>query len=236
VEVSRPLYYRHLLAATLANSGPNQSGPVALGIVREGIIYVLVPVVLAVVLLLLGFWPVAVAFLALAAFMGFFFRDPKRLPPTDPAVVVAPADGRVTRVQPVDATAETPSAPIVSIFLSPFDVHINRAPIAGEITNVAYTRGKFLMATKEEASIVNEQNALTIKGESITVVCKQIAGILARRIVCWKQAGERVALGERFGLIKFSSRTDILLPASVEVLVLVGARVQGGTTIIGRMR
>jgi len=92
------------------------------------------------------------------------------------------------------------------------------------------------MATNERASLVNEQNALTIQGEKITVVCKQIAGILARRIVCWKQAGERVALGERFGMIKFSSRTDILLPESVDVLVTKGQRVQGGTTIIGRMR
>jgi phosphatidylserine decarboxylase len=92
------------------------------------------------------------------------------------------------------------------------------------------------MATNESASLVNEQNALTIQGEKITVVCKQIAGILARRIVCWKQAGERVALGERFGMIKFSSRTDILMPESVDVLVTKGQRVKGGTTIIGRMR
>ena len=110
------------------------------------------------------------------------------------------------------------------------------APIAGKITNVSYTRGKFLMATNARASLVNEQNALTIQGEKITVICKQIAGILARRIVCWKQAGERVSLGERFGMIKFSSRTDILLPESVEVLVTKGNRVRGGTTIIGRMR
>jgi phosphatidylserine decarboxylase len=92
------------------------------------------------------------------------------------------------------------------------------------------------MATNENASLVNEQNALTIKGERTTIVCKQIAGILARRIVCWKRAGEQVALGERFGLIKFSSRTDILLPATVDVVVAEGARVQGGTTIIGRIR
>jgi phosphatidylserine decarboxylase len=173
-------------------------------------------------------------FAVLAAFMAFFFRDPNRQPPNDPNVVVAPADGRVTRVRPVEGGE--PSATVVSIFLSPLDVHINRAPIAGRITNVSYTRGKFLMATNENASLVNEQNALTIEGEKITVVCKQIAGILARRIVCWKHAGEPVALGERFGLIKFSSRTDVLLPASVEVLVAEGARVQGGTTIIGRVR
>ena len=204
-------------------------------IAREGILYVLLPAVLAVVFLVVGLWPVAMAFAILAAFMAFFFRDPRRRTPSDPTVVVAPADGRVTRVKPVEANNDN-SATVVSIFLSPFDVHINRAPIAGKITNVSYTRGRFLMATDENASLVNEQNAITIEGETITVVCKQIAGILARRIVCWKQAGEQVALGERFGLIKFSSRTDVLLPASVEVLVVEGAKVKGGLTVIGRIR
>lgn len=203
-------------------------------IAREGILYVLVPLVLAAIAFLLGWWPLAIVFALVAGFMAFFFRDPKRQPPSDADVVVSPADGRVTRVTRLQAES-TESPTLVSIFLSPLDVHINRAPIAGEITDVSYTRGKFLMATKEQASLVNEQNALTIKGEKITIVCKQIAGILARRIVCWKQAGERVALGERFGLIKFSSRTDVLLPGNVQVLVAEGARVHGGTTIIGRI-
>jgi phosphatidylserine decarboxylase len=205
-------------------------------IAREGNFYVLVPAALALGVLWMGFWPVALLLGILAAFMAFFFRDPERRPPSDPNVVVAPADGRVTRVRAITDNSDDGSATVVSIFLSPFDVHINRAPIAGEITNVAYTRGKFLMATNENASLVNEQNALTIKGERITIVCKQVAGILARRIVCWKRAGERVALGERFGLIKFSSRTDILLPENVDVVVAEGTRVQGGTTIIGRIR
>ena len=204
-------------------------------IVREGIPYILVPGALMVIFLLLGFWPVSLLFGIVAAFMAFFFRDPKRNPPNDPNLVVAPADGRVTRVRQI-AEGSDRSATLVSIFLSPLDVHINRAPIAGEITDVSYTTGKFLMATDENASLVNEQNALTIKGEKITVVCKQIAGILARRIVCWKSPGERVALGERFGLIKFSSRTDILLPPTVEVLITEGARVRGGTSVIGRIR
>ena len=107
--------------------------------------------------------------------------------------------------------------------------------IAGTITDVTYTQGKFLMATKEESSLVNEQNALTIRGEEVTVVCKQIAGVLARRIVCWKRAGDNVAMGERFGLIKFSSRTDLILPPNVEVEVAEGMRVRGGATIIGRV-
>lgn len=204
-------------------------------IVSEGIVYILVPAAFVVLFLWLGLWPVAIAFALLTAFMAFFFRDPKREPPAESDVVVSPADGRVTRVSAIDEANENSSI-LVSIFLSPLDVHINRAPIAGEITSVSYMRGKFLIATDERASLANEQNVLTIKGDAITVVCKQIAGILARRIVCWKKAGERVALGERFGLIKFSSRTDLVLPANVEVLVTVGTRVRGGTTIIGRIR
>jgi phosphatidylserine decarboxylase len=206
-----------------------------LRIVSEGSLYILVPAALVILFLWFGLWPLAIAFGLLAAFMAFFFRDPTRKPPTDANVVVSPADGRVTRVSVLEE-ANKSSATLVSIFLSPLDVHINRAPIAGEIISVSYIRGKFLIATDEKASLVNEQNVLTIKGDTITVVCKQIAGILARRIVCWKQVGERVALGERIGLIKFSSRTDLVLPPNVEVLVTVGARVRGGTTIIGRIR
>ncbi|MDQ2855573.1 MAG: phosphatidylserine decarboxylase, partial [Acidobacteriota bacterium] len=161
----------------------------------------------------LGYWPVALVFILIAVFMLYFFRDPKREPPADPEVVVAPADGRVTRVSAL--AGQDTSLTLVSIFLSPLDVHINRSPIAGRVTNVSYTKGKFLMATDERASLVNEQNALTIEGERISVICKQIAGILARRIVCWKHAGDQVALGERIGLIKFSSRTDVILPANV---------------------
>jgi len=167
--------------------------------------------------------------------MAFFFRDPQRQAPSDAALVVSPADGKVTTVKQTQI-GEADSPQIVSIFLSPLDVHINRAPIAGTIMDVTYTKGKFLMATTQNASLVNEQNVLTIQGELITVVCKQIAGILARRIVCWKKPGDKVALGERFGLIKFGSRTDLVLPASVEVLVKEGMRVKGGTSIIGRIR
>jgi phosphatidylserine decarboxylase len=206
-----------------------------LRIAREGIIYILLPGALTALLLIIGWWPIALAFAVVTVFMAYFFRDPRRDPPQDDRLVVSPADGRVTLVRKI-AEGDQPAATLVSIFLSPLDVHINRAPIAGEIKNIAYTRGKFLMANAEKASLVNEQNALTIEGERITVVCKQIAGILARRIICWKHAGERISLGERFGLIKFSSRTDLLLPSRVEVLIQEGARVRGGVTVIGRIR
>ncbi len=203
-----------------------------MSIVREGFPFILVPLIVSIATAILGLWYVTLILLIVTAFMAYFFRDPERIPPDDPKLVVAPADGRVTRVKTLSDEPGSPT--VVSIFLSPLDVHINRSPIAGKITETVYTRGKFLMATNEMASLVNEQNALTIHGE-ISVVCTQIAGILARRIVCWKKPGETLALGERFGMIKFSSRTDLVLPGNVEVTVTEGARVRGGTTVIGRI-
>ncbi|HEX8473711.1 MAG TPA: phosphatidylserine decarboxylase family protein [Pyrinomonadaceae bacterium] len=208
---------------------------------RDGLLWVLVPLVVALAAALSGYWLVAIPFFLLAAFMAYFFRDPRRTSPPEENLVVSPADGRVTRIEKLSTNesepiGETHATTVVSIFLSPFDVHINRAPIAGEIVDVTYTKGKFMIATRDEASLINEQNALTIRGRHATVVCKQIAGVLARRIVCWKQKGDRLALGERFGLIKFSSRTDLVLPPEVEVLVDVGQRVRGGVSIIGRIR
>ncbi len=203
--------------------------------VRDALPFIFAPLILALLAALVGWWWLALALLLLAAFMAYFFRDPRRTVPDDPNVVVAPADGRVTRVGPV-APDQSDSPNVVSIFLSPLDVHINRAPIAGDITDVTYTRGRFLIATHKDASLLNEQNALTIRGERITIVCRQIAGVLARRIVCWKRAGDHVGLGERFGLIKFSSRTDVVLPPEVEVMVKIGDRVRGGASIIGRLR
>ena len=204
-----------------------------MSIVRDGIPYIVIPTVFAVAAAVFGFWWVSLLLFIVAAFMAFFFRDPKRVPPDDPNVVVAPADGKVTRVKPIASEPDSPT--VVSIFLSPLDVHINRAPIPGKIVDVVYSPGKFLMATNENASLVNEQNALTIEGPKIRVVCTQIAGILARRIVCWKAKGDTLLLGERFGMIKFSSRTDVVLPANVKVTVTEGARVRGGITVIGRI-
>ena len=202
--------------------------------VRDGIPFVVVPIVLAAVPFLFGYWLLAIPLLALAAFMAFFFRDPHRSIPTEPGIVVAPADGRVTIVRLSDAH-ENPES-LISIFLSPLDVHVNRAPIAGEIVEIAHKTGRFVMATKADARLMNEQNTLIIQGEPLTVRCTQIAGILARRIVCWKRKGERVKCGERFGMIKFGSRTDLLLPPTVEILVREGMHVRGGETIVGRIR
>jgi phosphatidylserine decarboxylase len=208
--------------------------------VREGYPWTLIPLAASLaagVLYLFSPSPpllvAALVLLLLAVFMAYFFRDPKRVVPSEQDLVVSPADGRVTRVERL-SSADADSPTVVSIFLSPFDVHINRSPIAGTVVDVTYTKGRFKSATSAQASLVNEQNALTIQGEKMTLVCKQIAGVLARRIVCWKRPGDRLALGERFGLIKFGSRTDLVLPPEVEVSVNVGERVRGGVTVIGR--
>ena len=196
---------------------------------REGIPFIIVPLVLAAGTAWFGLWPLAIFFILVAAFMAFFFRDPRRVPPTEEGVIVSAADGTVTRIE------ETDSGKLVSVFLSPLNVHINRSPIAGRITKVEYITGKKLPATKNEASFVNERNSLTISGEGLTVVCTQIAGILARRIVCRVKEGDNLTIGERFGLIKFSSRTDLLMPVSTELAVKHGDKVKGGETVIGRV-
>src|SRR5262249_4079322 len=201
--------------------------------VRDGIPFVAVPTVLAIVPIFLGYWWAAIPLLLIAGFMAFFFRNPRRSVPLAPGIVVAPADGRITLVRPADG--ENPEG-LVSIFLSPFDVHINRAPIAGEIVDIAYKKGKFVMATKEDTRDLNEPNRVIIKGDQVVDTVTQIAGVLARRIVCWKQRGERVECGERFGMIKFGSRTDLLMPREVEIVVKTGMHVRGGETIIGTIK
>jgi phosphatidylserine decarboxylase len=204
--------------------------------VKEGYPFVLAFLIAAVVLAATAFvfpftylWIGVILFVLIALFMAYFFRDPERAISDEADIIVSPADGRVTRVE------ENDEGKFISIFLSPVDVHINRSPIAGKVTKVSYITGKKMPATSDQASIVNERNALTIEGEKITVICTQIAGILARRIVCWKKEGETLALGERFGLIKFSSRTDLQMPANVDVLVKVDDKVKGGETIIARI-
>ena len=196
--------------------------------VKEGLPFVLVPAVAALVLGALQLWIPAALLALLAAFMAFFFRDPYRNVPNQPGLIVSAADGRVTRVE------ETDDGKVVSVFHSPLDVHINRSPVEGTIKHVEYVEGKKRPATSNEASIDNERNSLTIENESITVVCTQIAGIMARRIVCWNREGDILRRGEKFGLIKFGSRTDLLMPNSVEVLVKIGDRVRGGESIIAR--
>ena len=202
---------------------------------REGIPFVLWFLVPGLVFAVFGWWIAAALCLLLAGFMAFFFRDPERECPVDNSIVVSPADGRVVSASPVDErVSDSPTQ--ISIFLSPLDVHINRSPIAGEIVDVVYKPGKFHVASREIASIENEQNVVTVRGERLTIVFRQIAGVLARRIVLKKKKGDRVALGERIGLMKFSSRMDVILPPEVDLLVRKGDRVVGGISVLGRLR
>jgi phosphatidylserine decarboxylase len=202
---------------------------------KEGIPFILIFLIPAAIFFYLNWWVAAVLCLLLAAFMAFFFRDPRRDCVTDEQVVLSPADGRVVMLSPVDPDSK--DSPVnLAIFLSPMDVHINRSPIAGEIVDVVYKPGAFHIASKDIATVENEQNVITIKGRYITIITRQIAGALARRVVFWKQKGDYVAMGEKFGLMKFSSRMDVVLPAEVEVTVKKGDRVVGGITVIGRIR
>ncbi len=169
----------------------------------------------------------------LTAFVCYFFRNPHREIPAGERLVVSPADGKVVRIVPLAEDGEEVGGQAVSIFLNVFDVHVNRAPIKGELERLEYKRGKFKAAYDDEASRVNEQNVITIRGNGGRVVVKQIAGLIARRVICWKQPGSRMERGELIGLIRFGSRVDILLPREVRVLVKVGDRVKGGSSIIG---
>ncbi len=164
----------------------------------------------------------------LAAFCLYFFRDPDRTVPAGP-VAVSPADGKVVAVKP-----ESPTLNRISIFLNIFDVHVNRAPIAGAVRKVEYQKGSFMVASREECSTQNEQNIVTIQGDGTCVVFKQIAGLIARRIVFNKKPGDRVATGERVGLIKFGSRVDVLFGPEWEIAVKPGVHVSAGSSILAR--
>ena len=165
----------------------------------------------------------------LALFCLYFFRDPDREVPAGP-FAVSPADGKVVVVKPDRGGTH------ISIFLNVFDVHVNRSPIPGRITQVQYQHGKFLVASKEEASLENEMNTVTVEGDGSKVVFKQIAGLIARRIVFWKKTGDNVSRGERVGLIKFGSRMDIWLGPEWEVAVKPGERVSAGSSILAKKK
>jgi phosphatidylserine decarboxylase len=169
----------------------------------------------------------------LAVFFFWFFRDPERAVPVAPNLMVSPADGKVTNI--CRTTFEGVSYLHISIFLNVFDVHVNRSPIAGVIRRVSYQKGKFLNAMNPASADQNEQNLVTVEGEGQTVIFKQIAGLLARRIVFSKSLGDRVERGERVGLIKFGSRVDVLFPTSAGIQVKVGDRVKGGLSVLAHL-
>jgi phosphatidylserine decarboxylase len=198
--------------------------------VKEGLPFVIVPALIAMFLAYFQLWWIAAIFAALALFMAYFFRDPFREGPEGEGLILAACDGTVTRID------DNEDGKLVSVFMSPMDVHINRSPVSGTVSKVEYFRGKKNPATSNTASLTNERNSITIDADGISVRCTQIAGIVARRIVCWAKEGDELKQGEKFGLIKFSSRTDVLMPLNVELQVKLGDHVKGGETILARTR
>jgi phosphatidylserine decarboxylase len=204
-------------------------------IAREGWPFILPLLGLAV--LGLALMPVGgLFFFALAAFVGYFFRDPERAIPASAGLLLAPADGKIVAISPQPNEPERPSGTLVSIFLSVFDVHINRVPVAATVVDVRYQPGRFLPAFRPDASAANEQNIVTLQTGEAQVIVKQIAGILARRIVCRATVGDVLRAGQRFGLIRFGSRVDVLIPPQFTVHVGVGQRVRGGESILAAHR
>jgi phosphatidylserine decarboxylase len=199
--------------------------------VRDGYFYGLGFIAAAVlVFLVTGNWVWAIVPVLLACFFFWFFRDPKRPVPVEAGLVVSPADGKITEV----ARIQTPGGERIrlSIFLSVFDVHVNRSPIAGRVREVRYQKGQYLNALNPDSAEKNEQNIVTVQGEEFDVSFKQIAGLLARRIVFRFRVGDFVERGERVGLIKFGSRVDVVLPGHAHVRVVLGQRVKGGASVL----
>jgi phosphatidylserine decarboxylase len=181
-------------------------------------------------------WSLAVPFIVVGAFFLFFFRDPERSVQDGASVVLSPADGRVLVAGPAVAAAAPAGAwQQVSIFLSPMDVHVNRVPVSGQIIRVAFTPGRFLPAYRPEAGTTNERSEIWIDHNGVTIVARQIVGMLARRVVCRLQAGDTVRAGDRYGIMKFGSRMDVFLPVNAEVVVKVGDLVRGGETVVAML-
>jgi phosphatidylserine decarboxylase len=198
--------------------------------VRDGYYYAIPLSLAALVIGWLAGPPWAVPACLLAAFCLWFFRDPERVVPDDPGAIVSPGDGKVTDIASVLLNGVEHLR--ISIFLNVFNVHVNRSPIGGVIRDVRYQKGKFLNAMAPNSADENEQNIVTVEGEGHTVVFKQIAGLIARRIVFTKKIGDRVARGERVGLIKFGSRVDVVMEPNVKVAVKVGDHVKGASSIL----
>jgi len=200
--------------------------------VKEGYYFGLPPLVLGGAGFLLHWYFGAAVLVFLAAFVFYFFRDPERVVPAEPGAVVSPADGRVMVI--TDEKKAGRPGKRVSIFLAIWNVHVNRSPAGGEITKLEYVPGKFLAAMRERASVENEQNVFTLSTDAGEMVFKQIAGVIARRVVSWKKAGEKVSRGERVGLVRFGSRVDVWIPRDAEILVKLGEKVRAGSSVLAR--
>tara|TARA_B100000686_G_scaffold36099_2_gene37665 strand:+ start:2012 stop:2662 length:651 start_codon:yes stop_codon:yes gene_type:complete len=199
-------------------------------IAREGWKFVLFFVSISLLSLFLNTYIPAILFFLLAISIGAFFRDPKRETPQTAGSIIAPADGKIILLQ-----KDIENKISLGIFLSPLDVHINRSPVSGKIREIKYSKGNFIAAYKDDSSEINEKNTIEIEtdsGDNFSVI--QIAGFIARRIVCWKKMGDDIKKGERFGLIQFGSRTDLIIPPGYEPCVSIGDRVRGGETIVAK--
>src|SRR6202453_2278916 len=200
--------------------------------VKEGYYFGLPPLVLGVAAFVLHWVVVGAILLALALFVFYFFRDPERVIPSEPGALVSPADGRIVVI--TDEPNNGKPGKRVSIFLAIWNVHVNRSPEAGTITGMEYRPGKFLAAMVARASTENEQNVISLSTATGEMMFKQIAGLIARRVVCWKKSGDVVARGERIGLVRFGSRVDLWVPRDAEIPVKLGDNVKGGSSVLAR--
>jgi phosphatidylserine decarboxylase len=200
--------------------------------VKEGYYFGLPPLVLGVAAFLAHWVVVGIILVALALFVFYFFRDPERVISSEPGALVSPADGRIVVV--TDEPNKGIPGKRVSIFLAIWNVHVNRSPEAGTITGMEYRPGKFLAAMVARASTENEQNVISLSTATGEMMFKQIAGLIARRVVCWKKSGDVVARGERIGLVRFGSRVDLWVPRDAEILVKLGDNVKGGSSVLAR--
>lgn len=200
---------------------------------KDGFIFILPLLIITVLMFLISFyWATAIFGLGFL-FVTWFFRDPERHIPNEPNVIVSPADGKITEIVTENEPINGKLCKRVTIFLSVFNVHVNRVPIGGTIEDIRYNPGKFLAAFNPKASMDNEQNLILINNGRTHIFVKQIAGLIARRIVCWPKKGDYYESGQRYGLIRFGSRVDILLPENTKLSVACGDKVSGGKSIIG---
>ena len=200
---------------------------------KDGFIFILPLLIITVLMFLISFyWTTAIFGLGFL-FVTWFFRDPERRIPNEPNVIVSPADGKITEIVTENEPINGKLCKRVTIFLSVFNVHVNRVPIEGTIEDIRYNPGKFLAAFNPKASMDNEQNLILINNGRTHIFVKQIAGLIARRIVCWPRKGDHYESGQRYGLIRFGSRVDILLPENTKLSVACGDKVSGGKSIIG---
>lgn len=205
-------------------------------VAREGLPFISLIVFATLIVALLGYDLLALLSLLLTAFVSYFFRDPERISPDDEDVVVSPADGKVILVEKIfDDRFVNEHVYKVSIFMSVFDVHVNRLPFAGEVEKIQYTPGSFYAANTDQGGLANENCAVILNNtkKNFRFAIVQVAGLVARRIVCWLEKGDRVERGSRFGLIRFGSRVDIYLPQQIQIEVRSGQRVKAGETVIG---